>query len=535
MAEDLGLGSCLAAHDSPTMRRSTNISRGKQSSDSVEPLRALRGCSARGRAGRALHDSEPGRNHALAHRDRVARADRHRVHRGQSPRLVRTPNAGCQLRAQRALGLAHDQHSFGSHATSRHRVCLRCRADVHGLPGFQASPPSGCARCGQLRRPLPRPHHSGLSGRFTFDRRVARVSHDHVAGALREWLSDGDGRRRRAAPIVSAGSAIIERQKQTIASERARTEALLKQAVTKSPSGHAASASAHRRSHRAVRHEPGVPLRHALQDRARAGSGRHGRRVRGRAHDGWREARSQGRHGCGRARANVVRFAREAEIGARVRHENLVPIVDVGIANGAPFLVMERQRGASLEERRERFGELDWAVPVLRQIARGLAALHEAGIVHRDLKPANVLLSGEDDTPLARISRSRHLTHRRTERRCQWANRRGAVSRRAHRYGSHARNAALHGAGNVERRARRCRGGRVCVRHRRVRAVDGSNALRDATRRARDGRTSTTSTGAPGHRGRLPIGRRGACVSQHDSRRLPTHHRRRRAVRMMLV
>jgi hypothetical protein len=104
------------------------------------------------------------------------------------------------------------------------------------------------------------------------------------------------------------------------------------------------------------------------------------------------------------SRAHAVRFAREAEIGARVRHPNLVSIVDVGIAtNGAPFLVMELMRGASLEERRGRFGETAWAIPLLRQIASGLAALHAAGIVHRDLKPANVLLS-DDASPVARIS-----------------------------------------------------------------------------------------------------------------------------------
>jgi hypothetical protein len=104
-------------------------------------------------------------------------------------------------------------------------------------------------------------------------------------------------------------------------------------------------------------------------------------------------------------RADAVRFAREAEIGARLRHPNLVSIVDVGVATGgAPFLVMELVTGTSLEECRARFGQVAWALPILGQIARGLGALHDAGIVHRDLKPANVLLSGDDEAPIARIS-----------------------------------------------------------------------------------------------------------------------------------
>jgi hypothetical protein len=105
------------------------------------------------------------------------------------------------------------------------------------------------------------------------------------------------------------------------------------------------------------------------------------------------------------SRADAIRFAREAEIGARIRHPNLVSIVDVGIAeSGAPFLVMELSSGGSLEECRGRFGDVPWALLLLRQIATGLAALHDAGIIHRDLKPANVLLSAGVASPHARIS-----------------------------------------------------------------------------------------------------------------------------------
>jgi hypothetical protein len=100
----------------------------------------------------------------------------------------------------------------------------------------------------------------------------------------------------------------------------------------------------------------------------------------------------------------AARFAREAEIGARVRHENLVSILDVGLAaGGMPFLVMDLVRGGSMEERRPRFGDDRWASPILRQIASGLAELHANGIVHRDLKPGNVLLVEDDGPPVAKI------------------------------------------------------------------------------------------------------------------------------------
>lgn len=91
----------------------------------------------------------------------------------------------------------------------------------------------------------------------------------------------------------------------------------------------------------------------------------------------------------------VLRLTREAEIGAKIRHPNVVSIVDVGLRDGgAPFLVMDLLRGGSLEDHRRRFGEMPWALDILRGIAAGLRALHDASVIHRDLKPSNVLMDG---------------------------------------------------------------------------------------------------------------------------------------------
>lgn len=88
-----------------------------------------------------------------------------------------------------------------------------------------------------------------------------------------------------------------------------------------------------------------------------------------------------------------ARFAREAEIAARLHHDNLVAVHDVGIdASGLLYLVMELVKGGTLEETLSEPVEIAWGVARLREIGQGLVTLHGAGIVHRDLKPSNILL-----------------------------------------------------------------------------------------------------------------------------------------------
>jgi tetratricopeptide (TPR) repeat protein len=97
------------------------------------------------------------------------------------------------------------------------------------------------------------------------------------------------------------------------------------------------------------------------------------------------------------------RFALEADIGHRVRHENVVRTVDAGEAevDGAPvhYLVMEFVEGKSLRQLLDELGAVPetLAREIALQTARGLAAIHAQGIVHRDLKPENVLITADHE------------------------------------------------------------------------------------------------------------------------------------------
>jgi WD40 repeat protein len=94
------------------------------------------------------------------------------------------------------------------------------------------------------------------------------------------------------------------------------------------------------------------------------------------------------------ALAHLSRFRTEAEILARLKHENIVEIYDAGIHEGMPYLAMELIEGGSLAQ------ALTDDPPSATQAARCLFkmvcavhAAHERGIIHRDLKPGNVLLA----------------------------------------------------------------------------------------------------------------------------------------------
>jgi serine/threonine protein kinase/tetratricopeptide (TPR) repeat protein len=93
------------------------------------------------------------------------------------------------------------------------------------------------------------------------------------------------------------------------------------------------------------------------------------------------------------------RFLREAEIGKKVRHENVVRTLDVDAVSDDErsyhFLVMEHVERQTL---RDLLRELDRVPEELcrhigREVSKALAAIHEAGVVHRDLKPENVLIT----------------------------------------------------------------------------------------------------------------------------------------------
>lgn len=96
----------------------------------------------------------------------------------------------------------------------------------------------------------------------------------------------------------------------------------------------------------------------------------------------------------------AARFLREAKLLSRIRHPNVIQLLDYGESeDGLLYCVMELLVGSDLEQLQSRMphGCMPWpgACDLLAQIADGLSAVHRRDIVHRDVKPSNCFVSFE--------------------------------------------------------------------------------------------------------------------------------------------
>ena len=101
----------------------------------------------------------------------------------------------------------------------------------------------------------------------------------------------------------------------------------------------------------------------------------------------------------------LARFRREATLAGRLRHPNVVAVLDVDeTPDGKQVMVLELVDGVSLGELMDDRIPHPRILDLVKQLLRGLEHAHAAGLVHRDLKPDNVIVSrGDDGAEIAQI------------------------------------------------------------------------------------------------------------------------------------
>jgi serine/threonine-protein kinase len=105
-----------------------------------------------------------------------------------------------------------------------------------------------------------------------------------------------------------------------------------------------------------------------------------------------------------------VRFQREAEAVAALRHPNIVQVYDVGESDGQTYFTMEYMDEGSLATKLAGTPQIpQQGAQLLVTLAEAVQAAHVNGIVHCDLKPSNVLLTADGVPKISDFGLARQL------------------------------------------------------------------------------------------------------------------------------
>src|SRR5438128_9679771 len=100
---------------------------------------------------------------------------------------------------------------------------------------------------------------------------------------------------------------------------------------------------------------------------------------------------------------DMEKFRIEARTIANLVHPNIVRVLEFGVENETPFLVMDYAPNGTLRQRHPKgvAVPLTTIVPYVKQVAEALFRAHNENLVHRDVKPENMLLGRQNEVLLS--------------------------------------------------------------------------------------------------------------------------------------
>src|SRR6266704_161574 len=101
--------------------------------------------------------------------------------------------------------------------------------------------------------------------------------------------------------------------------------------------------------------------------------------------------------------SSMEQFRNEARTIASLVHPNIIRVLDFGVENGIPFLIMDYAANGTLRQRHPKGVVLPPAVfiPYVKQAASALQYAHDRKFIHRDVKPENMLLGSSSEVLLS--------------------------------------------------------------------------------------------------------------------------------------
>ncbi len=103
------------------------------------------------------------------------------------------------------------------------------------------------------------------------------------------------------------------------------------------------------------------------------------------------------------ANHDMAGFLTEARTIARLRHPHIVQVLDFGVEDTTPFLVMDYAPGGTLRKVHPKGTplSLDTVLTYVTQVAEALQYAHQEKLIHRDVKPENMLLGRSNEVLLS--------------------------------------------------------------------------------------------------------------------------------------